>query len=376
MRVSITTFFLLLTYSSIVVAIQLELESNKERTSFYVDGKLVGNGKIINTEISNNRHSITARVNGYEEKSEVIRPPYNTPNILSFFFTSLDRFSSQEERFRTSFVTNSLTSKTVNINQVNITGNHYALLIANQNFKSISIPTLSTPISDISALGETLTNLYGYKVQTLKNPTRKQTLQAISSYKKRLQPQDSFLLFYAGHGSLDTESDEGYWFSSDTDPQDLLSSAIPNSAITATIRGMQARHIFVVADSCYGGSLTRNGVGNMRITSNEAVLAKKMLGHQTRVVLSSGGLEPVLDGGSKDKQHSIFAEAFIQSLKSDLNVILASELFTGIQIRLAATKQTPSYSQLSNTHHEVGGDFVLIKKTFLDSLKESHNTGN
>ena len=60
---------------------------------------------------------------------------------------------------------------------------------------------------------------------------------------------------------------------------------------------MDARHVMVVADSCYSGTLTRGIKIKSRDRDAErmADLAKK----RARVVLTSGGLEPVSDSGRR-----------------------------------------------------------------------------
>ncbi|NIT40016.1 MAG: hypothetical protein GTN46_00370, partial [Gammaproteobacteria bacterium] len=97
---------------------------------------------------------------------------------------------------------------------------------------------------------------YGFEVKRLLNATRIETLKAIYSYRQTLTSLDNLLIYYAGHGWLDKEADEGYWLPVDAERQDPA-NWISNSSITSSLRAMKAKHVLVVADSCYSGKLAR-----------------------------------------------------------------------------------------------------------------------
>ena len=52
-------------------------------------------------------------------------------------------------------------------------------------------------------------------------------------------------------------ADQGYWLPVDADSEDPT-NWVSNNDITTMLKAIQARHIMVVADSCYSGSLTRD----------------------------------------------------------------------------------------------------------------------
>ena len=70
----------------------------------------------------------------------------------------------------------------------------------------------------------------------------------------------------------------------------------------------KAKNILLMADSCFSGALTRGiALANEReISSNALDLFMKT---KSRIVISSGGLKPVLDGGGGN--HSIFARMLL-----------------------------------------------------------------
>jgi hypothetical protein len=85
----------------------------------------------------------------------------------------------------------------------------------------------------------------------------------------------------------------------------------------------------------------------------------KIARKKARVVLTSGGLEPVSDDGGG--QNSVFARQFIDALRENQGVIDGQALFGAIRrpIMLAAD-QTPEYGDIRKTGHD-GGDFLFAR---------------
>jgi uncharacterized caspase-like protein len=147
----------------------------------------------------------------------------------------------------------------------------------------------------------------------------------LAKLRDTLSSKDNLLIYYAGHGFLDAEADEGYWLPVDATKENEV-YWISNSTITTQLKAMQAKHVLVVADSCYSGKLGRDVHIVRRTPDYYFRIAQK----RTRSVIASGGLEPVIDSGGKGN-HSVFASAFISALLENNNIIDTSELFTKIR---------------------------------------------
>lgn len=63
-----------------------ELESNKERTRFYIDSKEMGVGRRLKVKINDREHTVVAHPEGCVHKEEFVRPPYNPYAPLRFTF--------------------------------------------------------------------------------------------------------------------------------------------------------------------------------------------------------------------------------------------------------------------------------------------------
>lgn len=233
-------------------------------------------------------------------------------------------------------------------------GRYHALLIGNDGYRNL--PKLRSAGADVAAIGAVLRDRYGFATTTLENASRDDVLLALERYRRELTPRDNLLIYYAGHGWLDEDADEGYWLPVDA-TEDSSINWIPNATLTSSFKAIRAKHVLVVADSCYSGKLTR-GI-KVRATQPPDYIAR-MAEKRARMVISSGGLEPVLDGGRG--KHSVFAGAFLDALRENDGVIDTTSLFSKIRrdVMLHA-EQTPELADIRKSGHE-GGDFLFVPR--------------
>lgn len=232
-------------------------------------------------------------------------------------------------------------------------GTYHALVIGNNDYKSLQ--PLNTAVRDARAVAQNLRDLYGYEVTLLENATRSDILVALLKLRRSLTFEDNLLIYYAGHGWLDRAAERGYWLPVDA-AQDDPTNWVSNVSITDAIRAMEAKHIMVVADSCYSGTLTRGTKLAVRTPDHIKKLSEK----NARTVLTSGGLEPVVDGGGNG--HSVFANAFLNALSENTGVIDGHELFNRLRRPVMLNSdQTPQYSDMRKVGHE-GGDFLFVRQ--------------
>jgi len=233
-------------------------------------------------------------------------------------------------------------------------GRYSALVIGVDEYDHL--PSLGNALGDARAVGAVLREDYGYRVQELANPTRAEVLKALVEIRRRLDENDNLLIYYAGHGWLDEDADEGYWLPSDADRADPT-NWISNDTITAQLRAIRARHVMVVADSCYSGKLVRGIKVGPRPSDHYA----RMAARRARVVLSSGGLEPVVDSGGQGG-HSVFAAAFLDALRSNESVVDGATIFARLRRPVMTNAdQIPEYSDIRLAGHD-GGDFLFVRK--------------
>jgi hypothetical protein len=131
---------------------------------------------------------------------------------------------------------------------------------------------------------------------------------------------------------------------------------------------MSARHVLIVADSCYSGVLTRSALTRLEAGKSPEAWAnwvKLMVDKRSRTALTSGGVAPVLDAGAGN--HSIFAKALLNVLEQNDGVIEGQRLHQEIvaSVSYAAgsfnVEQVPEYAPIKSAGHEAG-DFFFVAR--------------
>jgi uncharacterized caspase-like protein len=237
-------------------------------------------------------------------------------------------------------------------------GPYYALIIGNNNYKELN--KLQTAVGDAKALEQLLREGFGFQTRTLYDATRSQILDALDDYQSTLPEKSNLLIYYAGHGNKDVAAHRAYWL-----PVDAQRNHSPNwinaVEITDKLRAIPARHVLVIADSCWSGDLAmRSGGAFITSLEHNAVLARSLT-LKSRHIMSSGGDEPVADGGGGG--HSVFTGALLQSLNDmDGDSFTAESLLVQrIKPRVAGrSEQTPEYAMIRDSDADLG-DFVFFR---------------
>jgi hypothetical protein len=242
-------------------------------------------------------------------------------------------------------------------------GNYYALIIGNNNYANF--PHLKTAANDARTAETLLREQYGFKTKLLIDADRYSILFALNSLRESLTEKDNLLIYFAGHGELDSVNEMGYWLPVDSDtsnPANWISSV----EITGILNTLAARHVLVVADSCYSGALTRSSLARLEPDLPPSMRMRwfgVMAKTRSRTVLTAGGLQPVLDAGGGD--HSIFATAFFDALKKNQSILEGYSIYREVSddvSKMAAKlniEQTPEYAPIHHAGHEAG-EFLFI----------------
>lgn len=236
-------------------------------------------------------------------------------------------------------------------------GKYYALIIGNAAYQKL--PPLKTPAKDAQAVEKLLRERYGFNTKLMLEADKESISRALNGYRQTLGAEDSFLLYYAGHGIFDPTVNKAYWLPIDAEKTDDTHWLITDS-ITANLQRLPARHVLVIADSCYSGTLTRAVSVDMETPSRRDEYLGKLAGRTSRTLMASGGNEPVTDG-SREGHHSVFAQALLEALQSNPGgPVTAEEMFLRqIKEKVAGnSEQIPEYSVIRNSGHQ-GGDFVF-----------------
>jgi hypothetical protein len=232
----------------------------------------------------------------------------------------------------------------------------FALVVADGAYRSLA--PLATARSDGEAIAQVLRDRYGYQTTLLADATFLDTMRALSELGSRLRAGDDLLVYFAGHGRLAADGRAGYWLPVDAAPEDA-STWIPNAAIARLLGSFAADRILVISDSCYAGTLAAGALAADATGGSTAPGDRA----QSRWVLTSGGLQPVLDQGG-DGRHSIFARALLTVLQLADRPLSVAQVADAVAARVTWTasrlglSQTPELAPIRAAGHEAG-DFVL-----------------
>ena len=246
-------------------------------------------------------------------------------------------------------------------------GRFHAVVIGNNSYRDAGYPTLQSAANDANAVADLLRKRYGYEATVLLNASRLEILTALNEMRETLKPEDNLLIYYAGHGEIGADG-QGYWVPSDG-VQGNPKSWISNAAVSDILDTLASRHVLVVADSCYSGTMTRASVptfaaGTMA-PEKWAGWVKAMAAGRSRTALTSGGVQPVPDTGSG--RHSYFARAFMNVLQDNDRLLEGQRLFQEVATSLALGSmdsplaQMPEYAPIRYAGHESGEFFFLPK---------------
>ncbi|MCR9064514.1 MAG: caspase family protein [Cytophagales bacterium] len=234
--------------------------------------------------------------------------------------------------------------------------------IAIDQYADVRINNLQNCVSDTTSLMSKLHTKFEFdEVELLvgrEETTRKNVYYRLREILINAVPEDDFLIVFMGHGELDRVTNKGYWLLSDS-MQDDITSWIDNDSLLALLKNSEARHIVLISDSCFSGSVFNHsrGGGLMIIESKKS-----------RFALTSGGIEKVKDG-----QHGGNSPFTFNLLKSLDNIEDQETSFKTFCEKFLSdfpsnVHQTPQYGTLSNAGDE-GGTFILRRK---DQIREPY----
>lgn len=230
-------------------------------------------------------------------------------------------------------------------------GKNYLLAIGINEYTHWS--RLHNAVRDGSDLKDLLSAEYDFDLQNVytlfdKSATRENILETLEILQERIGEDDNLLIYYAGHGYYDSQADLGYWVPTEA-RLNKISDFIRNSTIRDYLATIKSKHILLVADACYAGSLFSSSRGDI------------MPNMKSRWAFTSGDIEKVWDG--QPGQNSPFARYLLNFLRNNHKKYLpADELISQVKrVVERNTAQTPIGSPLKNVGDE-GGVFIFRRK--------------
>jgi hypothetical protein len=231
---------------------------------------------------------------------------------------------------------------------------YYALIIGVSKYQDPLIPNLDEhPTKDAIRLRDVLIENYLFEEENLNlmlNPSRVEILKSFDRLSRKITESDNLLIFFAGHGYYDRETNLGYWLPSDAE-SDFTANWIYNDVLVANLKRIHSKHTLLISDACFSGSIFKT-----RSLNNAPVVYQKKYELRSRKAITSGVLENV-------PMESVFFRFLVDRLESNQEKYMsASELFRNLEFPVANNSpNSPQYGTIQNVDDE-GGDFIFIRK--------------
>ena len=237
-------------------------------------------------------------------------------------------------------------------------GAYKALIIGINDYNDPKIPNLETAVNDASAMAKLLRERYGFKTKLLldRKATKEAIYRALRSLASSTKPDDSVLIYYAGHGDLDRLTNDGWWIPADAKGGNPV-TYLNNFLVQTYIRSMRARHVLLISDSCYSGTLFGQARAMPQVIDDKYYL--NLYNEKSRWAMTSGNKTPVSDQGSGG--HSVFAFQLLKELRKNAKPFVSTqEIYTRIAPIVGNnSEQTPLCRPIRNTGDQ-GGEFVFV----------------
>lgn len=222
---------------------------------------------------------------------------------------------------------------------------------------------LKTAVSDSNAIAQVLRDDYGFTDVTLvEDASRRDILVSLRNLADRVQPNDSVLLYYAGHGFLDEDSSRGYWVPADAVGTDHT-TFVRNSTIRDELSLIAARvkHTLLLSDSCFSGTLLRDGNRGANPADLNDTYFEKIAQKRSAQIIAAGGVEYV-DDNYRASGHSPFTYFLLSELSlNNQPVLTATQLGANVSRAVANNvDQVPESGVLYGAGDELG-EFLFIK---------------
>ncbi len=266
-----------------------------------------------------------------------------------------------DNKFNTTIDTFFITRK---LEEVISVGKYIALVIGINSYQGYWRP-LKNAVNDAEGFANVLRNEYQFdEVHTLldEEATRRNIIQKFEWLAGNTTKDDNVLIFYAGHGQFNKGLNKGYWVPVDAQ-SNSVADYVSNNDVKTFLGGIPSKHTLLITDACFAGDIFRGSkTESIKFDPNNMEkYYKEVYRKQSRLALTSGGVEEVSDAGRDD--HSIFTYYLIKALQeNDKKYFDANQLFN--EFRIAVTnnsEQTPMLQVIRDTNDE-GGQFIFIRK--------------
>lgn len=232
-----------------------------------------------------------------------------------------------------------------------------ALVLGNDAYQNVA--PLAKAINDARSVAATMQQL-GFEVSLGENLTRTQMSRALLDFDQKIQPGDTALFFFAGHGVEITG--RNYLLPTDVPAAEPGQESLVEDAAFAAdriidrLQARGARTSILVLDACRDNPFPKRGT---RALGTSRGLTRMAPPEGVFVLYSAGTQQAALDtlGGGDQNPNSVFTRSFIDTVKQPGLSLIDIAKKTQVEVRNLARsvghQQTPAY------YDQIIGDIYL-----------------
>lgn len=234
-------------------------------------------------------------------------------------------------------------------------GKNYLFAVGINDY--VHCPKLKNAVKDVQDFIQLLTTKYQFDSENittlLDHEANSRNIQrAFRQLAEKVKADDNLIIYFSGHGEFDRVFQQGYWIPVDAE-RGAFDTYLPNSTIRDVLNAIPSHHTFLIADSCFSGTLFSGRDANRDIS-------ERLERDASRWGLTAGRNEIVDDG--KPGTNSPFATKLLDLLDKNDKALGVAELCAKMmEIVSANADQTPRGEPLKVRGHE-GGQFYFHLK--------------
>lgn len=249
---------------------------------------------------------------------------------------------------------------------------YHGIFIAAQDYKGRDQggPNgLKQPIAEVTSVAKVLKKKYGFTADFIIDPDHTKLNNVLDSLKHLPDSVTNVLLYYTGHGEVDTIDAQvkGFWLPVDAPAKYDPNTWVSNATVREALHAMENKHVALISDICYAGTIFSRSpmYDDSPLTEDEVNRRRELYG--SRQALTSTSFFRVPDGGLDE---GAFAGILIGCLQQNRRGLLSLEALSGClkskikrNARLEKTYDVQLQPLISDTQHtgHFGGEFVLRK---------------
>jgi len=163
-------------------------------------------------------------------------------------------------------------------------GSRWAVIVGVSAYRDTTIPQLKYAHRDATSFAEFLRSPNGgafnddhLLVLLNEQATRKNFMEALTTFLSKTKREDLVMIFFSGHGSA-LNREESYFLMNDTDLRNLAQTAVAMKEIqNAVTRSIPAERVIVFSDACFSGSVNTFFVGRRSTAVEKNLISRYLL---------------------------------------------------------------------------------------------------